>query len=190
MRTKKLFFTIAFAIGLAGILSACGQNTMSKADALLLADKAHQAGEVAGAKAEAAKADAKLLAAKAELQTLATKTARQGGYSAKANCNVAPEALANTAAKQNFPSSAHDDYRAYCQKEVAVMYGERQHAANKAVANAKRQEAKVAAATKAKDDKLANMKGLDDKLAAIKAKDDKLAATKAKAKLPKPSPVS
>lgn len=141
---------VMILVALTGLLGACGPSPEQQAQAFAQARSEAIA-------AEAAKADAKLMTAKAEISKFATETARSGGYSATANCNVLPVGINKLSAHKNFPSSAPGDYREACVKEVTVMNAERKANADRAVARAKAKEQKLAA-KKAKARQLARAK--------------------------------
>ncbi len=139
---KNLYIVIAAT--LFSLLAACGDGEEKFTSTQLKQAVATATSQATTA--EANKADAKLAAAKAELKKLAVDTARQGGFSATANCNILPAGFNATSAIKNFPSSAPGEYRAVCTQEVALMNSERKTNANRAIAKAKQTEAKLAAA--------------------------------------------
>lgn len=134
--------TVILTVAVLGFLAACSDtNTVT-------VDKANQMATAAAKKAAdetAAKKDAALVAATKEMEAIGRGTARQGGYSAEANCNVMPQSVAESKAAKDFPSSAAGMFRDACKKEVAVMNGERKAMKDQAVARAKANEAKLAA---------------------------------------------
>lgn len=146
-------------VALTGLLGACSDD-VSKAEALRMANVAKQE--------EAARADAKLMTAKAEISKFAVETARTGGYSATANCNVLPLGIDKLSAFQNFRSSAPSDYREACIKEVTAMNAERKANADRAVAKAKVREQKLAVAKARQEQKLAAKKAAEAKRLAVK----------------------
>lgn len=146
MKKTLLITVLALVIS---VLTACGGG-MGEVE---VAQKVVAARE-GGAIAEAARADAKLDAAKTEMSRLAIETARQGGYSSSANCNVLPQSFAGKSASHNFPSNAPLLYKEACVKEVVVMNAERKANASRAIAQAKAHQAKLAA-KKAKAEQLA-----------------------------------
>ena len=153
--SKKLvaaFIMLMAAFSLVG----CGGDTMSVADAKAKADTAKQIGVAEGAAAEAKLVDGKLSAAKVELKTLAVKSARQGGFSSSANCNVLPDSYPATNAAKVFPTNAPTFYKDACALEVAIMNGERATQKQNAVlADRKRQTASTLAAKKVDGQRLA-----------------------------------
>lgn len=150
-RYIRSFLLFVFVISSAGLFTACGGKNDTEVTNLVNAAKAD--GLKDGTSAEAAKADAKLSAAKAEIKKLAVDTARQGGFSSSANCNVLPQGMAATSAVKNFPSNAPHEYRAVCAQEVVIMNAERAGMKDKAVAAAKKAEQKKLAAAKAAEER-------------------------------------
>lgn len=150
---KKL--TAVMVSALVFVLAGCdsGQkvNTLTMDQAKRLADGAADKARAE----EAAKADGKLGNAKVEAGKLGTNAARQGGFSAEANCNVIPAEVGQTQAAKDFPKHVISFYKEACVKEVAKMNAERSANRNRAVAMAKERERK-AAAEKARQQQLAS----------------------------------
>ncbi len=174
---KKLFFTIAFAIGLVGLLAGC-DNT-AKLEAARLVD--YSAGVKFGAKDEAGKAESRWLTARETIRGVGKTTPREGNYTSVANCKVLPAKLVASSAYQEFKILGLETFKDACAREVGVIVAERKANNNRAIAQAKQREAKQAIAKlKPRED------GIEKIIAAKKTKDDKLDVAKAKAKQPKP----
>lgn len=97
---------------------------------------------------EASKTDGKLAAAITELKKIGGDTARQGGFSANANCNVVPSAIGVTQASKDFPRHVTTMYKEACTKEVMAMNAERDRMKATAVAKARLAEKKHLAEAK------------------------------------------
>lgn len=135
---RKLF-SLVMAMAVSMFITACGGGISQEE----VASQVASAKKVASTEAmnlEASRADAKLSAAKAEIKKLAIDTARQGGFSSSANCNVLPQGLAATSAAKNFPTNSPLEYKAICAQEVAVMNAERSAMKGKAIAQSKKAE--------------------------------------------------
>lgn len=143
MELKNPLYIVLTAI-LTSFLVACGGGGEQMFTTAQLQQQVSSATAQA-IKAEAEKADAKLAAAKAELKKLAVDTARQGGFSSMANCNVLPVSFATTSAAKNFPTNAPGEYRAICSQEVMAMNAERANTKQKAVVAERTRVAKLAA---------------------------------------------
>lgn len=134
MNTKRIISCFVAVLSLS-ILSACGG--VSEEEVSRVVANAVTSAKAEATKAEAVKAESKLFAAKAEIKELAVRTARQGGFSASANCNVLPTGFTLTTAYSVFPKYSPIEYKEACSKEVVAMNSERssnkQVAVNKAV---------------------------------------------------------
>jgi hypothetical protein len=137
---QKFRTVILFAAALIGLstLTGCGEETFTLAQ---VSEKVTQAEAKARAD-EASKTDGKLSAAMRELKKVGEAVARQGGYSASANCNVMPAEVQSTKAAKDFPQNIGMMYKEACDREVVAMNAERDKMKATAAANARAAEQK------------------------------------------------
>jgi hypothetical protein len=154
MNTFLKSMVVSIVVAFAGLLAGCSPSPTDVANAELMIAAAEKRGVKQGEKNAALQHDAKLSAAKRDMWRLGAEAARQGGYSAPANCNVPLQGVIGSRAAKDFPGHVYEFVRDGCVKEVAVMNDERKANAERAVARAKAREAKLAA-KKAKAEQLA-----------------------------------
>lgn len=143
MKSKSKLYLVLVAV-MSLLLAACGGGEQKFTE-----NQLNQATKTAAdnARAEEAKLiDGKWTQARTRLQQLGADTAATGKFVLVNNCNVKPDGFSQMQETKNFPSSAFDEFKAGCVSKVYAMKAERKAEANRAVAQAKQAERKLAAA--------------------------------------------